>query len=121
MIKRRLTVLVGLADGLEQRLDDDGIDRTRPKTRGDCVDAPRPCPWVGCRHHLYLEVSKAGSIKLNFGRLELEDFKETCSLDVADRGALWGQEVGALLGVTRQAVDFVESQALVALKRRVQL
>ena len=121
MIRRRLTVLTGLAEGLEQRLDDDGIDRTRPKTRGDCADAPRPCPWVGCRHHLYLEVRKAGALKLNFGRLELEDLEETCSLDVADRGALWAAKVGELLGVTKQAIDYLEGRAIGALKRRVQL
>jgi hypothetical protein len=23
-----------------------------PVTRGDCVDGPRPCPWLRCRHHL---------------------------------------------------------------------
>lgn len=31
----------------------------RPRTRADCVDAPRPCPWASCRHHLLLEVSKS--------------------------------------------------------------
>lgn len=23
-----------------------------PKTRGDCLSMPRPCPYIGCRHHL---------------------------------------------------------------------
>lgn len=27
----------------------------RPRTRGDCLEEARPCPWVGCRHHLLLE------------------------------------------------------------------
>jgi hypothetical protein len=31
----------------------------RPKTRGECSEEARPCPWVGCRHHLLLEVAKA--------------------------------------------------------------
>src|ERR1019366_2346037 len=35
----------------------------RPKTRGDCVDGPRPCPWAGCRQHLYLEVNPTGNMK----------------------------------------------------------
>jgi hypothetical protein len=30
----------------------------RPKTRAECRDEARPCPWVGCRHHLLLEVAK---------------------------------------------------------------
>lgn len=32
----------------------------RPRTRGDCKDGPRPCPWVSCRHHLLLEIAKHG-------------------------------------------------------------
>ncbi len=34
----------------------------RPKTRGECASGPRPCPWVSCRHHLYLDVDKNGSV-----------------------------------------------------------
>lgn len=30
----------------------------RPRTRGDCLQEARPCPWVGCRQHLLLEVAK---------------------------------------------------------------
>lgn len=29
----------------------------RPRTRGDCLAEARPCPWVGCSHHLLLEVA----------------------------------------------------------------
>lgn len=29
----------------------------RPKTRADCLQEARPCPWVGCRHHLLLEIA----------------------------------------------------------------
>ena len=35
----------------------DGI--ARPITRADCIDGPRPCPWVSCRHHLLLEIAAA--------------------------------------------------------------
>lgn len=31
----------------------------RPKTRSECRDEARPCPWVSCRHHLLLEVAQA--------------------------------------------------------------
>lgn len=31
----------------------------RPTRRGDCGQEARPCPWVGCRHHLLLEVAQA--------------------------------------------------------------
>lgn len=37
-----------------------GTDPKRPQTRGDCVDGPRPCPWVGCRHHTYIDHVRGG-------------------------------------------------------------
>ena len=30
----------------------------RPRTRADCLDGPRPCPWASCRHHLLFEVAR---------------------------------------------------------------
>lgn len=32
----------------------------RPRTRAECLQEARPCPWVSCRHHLLLEVASAG-------------------------------------------------------------
>lgn len=34
----------------------------RPRTRGECKDGPRPCPWVSCRHHLLLEIASGKPI-----------------------------------------------------------
>ena len=54
-------------------------------TRAECAEGPRPCPYVSCKHHLYLDVNpETGSIKLNFPDLEVDEMAETCSLDVAD-------------------------------------
>src|SRR4029077_6719314 len=30
-------------------------DIERPRPRGDCVGGERPCPFVSCAHHLYLD------------------------------------------------------------------
>src|SRR5690606_3867534 len=30
-------------------------DYWKPRTRAECVDGPRPCPFVSCRHHLYVD------------------------------------------------------------------
>lgn len=57
------------------------VEIGRPKTRGECVDGPRPCPWYGCRHHLGNDEHN-GSVRVR----EIEDGEESCSLDVADRG-----------------------------------
>jgi hypothetical protein len=96
-----------VGDDLEEMLED-----LRPKIRGDCQNGPRPCPWVGCRYHLYLEVMDSGSIRYRFPNLELWELKETCALDVADRGGMILDKVGAYLNVTRERVRQTECFAL---------
>lgn len=84
----------------------------RPKTRGECAGVPRPCPYVGCRHHLFLDVSlNTGSIKLNFPDLEAWELGESCSLDVADRGGDTLERVGEIMNVTRERVRQLERLA----------
>lgn len=86
--------------------------------RGDCVNGPRPCPLVSCRFHLYLDVNpNTGSIKLNFPGLEVWDLKETCALDVADRGGVTLDEIGEIFNLTRERIRQIELQALHKLKR----
>jgi hypothetical protein len=89
----------------------------RPKTRGDCKGGIRPCPFVGCRFHLYLEVSHAGSVTVNFDG-EVWDMGETCALDVADRGDHMLEEIANVLGCTREAIRLVEAKALVRFLRK---
>ena len=56
------------------------IDQERPKTRADCVNSPRPCLFVSCKHNLYLDVNpETGSIKLNFPDKEIWDLEYTCA------------------------------------------
>jgi len=86
-------------------------DYLRPKTRADCADGPRPCPFVGCEFHTYLHLdSRSGSMHLA-GDDPLE-MTETCVLDVADRGGATLEEIGAMLGVTREAIRQTEVKAL---------
>ncbi len=93
------------------------IEDTRPTSRQDCRTAERPCPFVSCKYHLYLDVnSHTGSIKLNFPDLEVWELSETCSLDVADRGGITLEEVGELLNLTRERIRQVESVGLEKLR-----
>lgn len=88
------------------------LEALRPKTRGECANGIRPCPWAGCRYSLYLEVDPdTGSIKINHPKLELEQLADTCALDVAERGGLTLEEVGQLLNVTRDRARQLELHA----------
>jgi hypothetical protein len=88
----------------------------RPVTRGDCVDGPRPCPWVSCKYHLYLDVDpEHGSLKINFPDREPWELRETCVLDVAEEKNKLG-DVGVLLNVTRERIRQMETRALILLR-----
>lgn len=86
----------------------------RPATRGSCAEAIRPCPFVTCRHHLYLDVVPTGAIRLARPELEPEEIEPewSCSLDVADRGAHTLDGVGRLLGLTRERIRQISDVAL---------
>ncbi|MDP9148950.1 MAG: hypothetical protein M3O36_03270 [Myxococcota bacterium] len=88
----------------------------RPVLRADCVEGERPCPYVSCKHHLFLDVSaRTGAIKLNFPDLDVWDMSETCALDVADRGGTTLEEVGAIMNLTRERIRQVEVKGLAKL------
>lgn len=92
-------------------------DVERPVTRSECAAGERPCPFVSCKHHLYLDVSaRTGAIKLNFPDLEVWEMVETCALDVADRGGTTLEEVGAIMNLTRERIRQVEVKGLAKLE-----
>jgi len=93
------------------------MDYDRPRNRGECCQAERPCPFVSCKHHLYLDVNpETGSIKLNFPHLEVWEMKDTCALDVAERGGITLEEVGEIMNLTRERIRQVEVRGLLKLK-----
>ena len=89
----------------------------RPVTRAECLEFERPCPFVGCRHHLFIDVTPSGSIT---PLLESEpwDIPASCSLDVADAGGATLEQIGAYLNVSSQRVRQIEQKALRKLKRQ---
>ena len=93
------------------------IDEPRPTMRAECENDIRPCPWVACKHHLYLDVNpETGSIKINFPDLEPWEMNETCALDVADRSGITLEEVGEIMNLTRERIRQVEVRGLLKLK-----
>jgi hypothetical protein len=102
---------------LGRMLYPDVEDMARPKVREDCGQGERPCPFVSCKHHLYLDVSaRTGAIKLNFPDLEVWEMTETCALDVSDRGGTTLEEVGAIMNLTRERIRQVEVKGLAKLE-----
>jgi hypothetical protein len=92
-------------------------DYWKPRTRAECAEGPRPCPFVSCKHHLFIDVSpRTGAIKLNFPDLEVWDLGESCALDVADRGGTTLEDVGAIMNLTRERIRQVEVKALAKLE-----
>lgn len=91
----------------------------RPRTRGDCIDTPRPCLYVSCKHNMYLDVSPhTGSIKLNFPDVEPDgmDLRHSCALDLAARGPLSLEEITQAMNITREGVRLIELAALAKLR-----
>lgn len=93
------------------------IDYERPVNRTDCRNAERPCLYVSCRYHLYLDVNPTtGSIKINFPEKAVWDLEETCALDVAERGGVTLEEVGDIMNLTRERIRQVEVAGLEKLR-----
>lgn len=87
----------------------------RPRTRADCVDGPRPCPWLGCRFHVDLDVNPSGSVSLRDP--VTAPAEPSCTLDVAARGGVAPVELAKILGLTRQGADVAVRGALARLRR----
>ncbi len=108
--------LLGEVDPEEQELLRT-IETQRPRTRAECVNGPRPCMFVSCKHHLYLDVNpETGSIKLNFPDKEIWELEHTCALDVAEKGGITLEEVGEIMNLTRERIRQVETRGLMKLR-----
>jgi hypothetical protein len=113
------------ADHAEQIVDELMVEMglSRPKTRGDCAEGPRPCPWVGCRMHIQnpigIRMGREININRGNGPLSPDDWTEatpTCALDLID--ARYGDEmtldeIGVVMGgVSRERIRQIEDEAL---------
>jgi hypothetical protein len=124
----RLPVLQAEVLGAPTKEEIAAAQAQRPRTRGDCLGGPRPCPWVSCKHHLLWE-SRAAWLRGKFGRAHgryitrkaqpdevlldlLWDLPESCALDIADRGGDILEVAGQVLGLVRERVRQVEDVAL---------
>jgi hypothetical protein len=109
-----------LAIGLVLYPPDETADVARPRTRSDCQGGARPCPFVSCAHHLYLDVGPTGSIKLNFPDVEPDELRESCVLDVAERGESTLEETGELMNLTRERVRQMQVRGLAKIRAEIE-
>lgn len=110
-----INILIPRHAGDLRRLPQLPYEFGRPKTRSDCIDGPRPCPWMSCRHNLLIEVNEDTGGIYTTRNIEGDELP-TCSLDVADEGGHDLAEVGEILGITFQATQVIESRALAKLR-----
>ncbi len=96
---------------------EDVVQYWRPRKRSECLEMERPCLFVSCRFHLYLDVNpETGSLKENFPGKEPWELDQTCALDVSDRGGITLEEVGSIMNLTRERIRQVEVRGLEKLK-----
>ena len=131
----RRAALIGTRLNLSERRDleqdelelaADGISFDLPPDREACLEMPRPCPFVRCRHHLAVdEEIKKGEprLKVNFPHLPVWEIPDTCSLDVADRAdqkkvkpgsfeaVMSYDEVGAEMNLSGERIRHLEARA----------
>lgn len=100
-----------------------------PKDDRECpLSTAAPCPRVGCRHHLYLEVDRDRTT-LNWPGRHVDELEETCSVRAARAAAVRRQEsgrpgdpamshaeVGRLLNLTAESVRGDLMRALAKLR-----
>lgn len=101
-----------------QGASDEEFSVERPKTRADCLpggfNEVRPCPFATCKHHLFRHVRGEEGMTEE----DLEKMAHTCVLDVADVGGMTLEEVGTVLGLTRERVRQLEAAGLRKLRNR---
>jgi hypothetical protein len=106
---------------LDERATDDELEdlslEPRPATWAECATMPRPCPYVSCKHHLYIEVNPlTGSVQFPFGHMGIDEIPHTCSIDAALEGPLTLEEVGKLTSRTKERIRQIETRALVTMR-----
>jgi hypothetical protein len=100
----------------------------KPKTRADCANVPRPCPYVSCRHHLYLNIrscKKGDNIRLNFPQLAgPTEMEWSCALDEAEAvegDGMTLDEIGKRLNITRERSRQLEVAVFRKIRKRALL
>ncbi|MBT3704493.1 hypothetical protein HOG17_01805 [Candidatus Peregrinibacteria bacterium] len=97
--------------GGDLREEAEWAEANRPKIRAHCESGPRPCPFLLCRYHLYLEIKDTGALKINFPEMDPMEIPASCALDIAERGGLSLEDVGFISRMTRERIRQIAAYA----------
>ena len=89
----------------------------RPPNREICENGVRPCPYVSCRFHLYLDVRGDGVLRINFPEREPDELMASCALDMAEDGPRTLDQVAGLMGMSKERARQLEASALQKLRK----
>lgn len=99
----------------QENKSDGSLLKKRPRSRGDCVKGPRPCPWVSCRHHLGTDVKPRKMTKkrakkkpplLKIYEENIFGERPSCVLDLCEEGQpMTFEQIGEAIGLTKQRVE----------------
>ncbi len=113
--------------GLHDLRDEDGKERALPATRGECP-VVRPCPYLTCKYNMGVHLESDGK-RMRMHRVWRGIFSNTtesmrvghtCALDAAEAGGMTLEEVGQIMGVTRERIRQIELVALKKLRLRIE-
>ena len=120
--KKKLLPIVQPVPDLVIEFDEDGealSEADRPKLRSQCVDGPRPCPWVSCRYNLFLDIRSDGILRFNFPGKEPHEVFHSCALDLAEDGLRTLEQVALLMGMSKERARQIEEVAFSKIKSAV--
>ncbi len=103
----------------------------KPRTRAECENGPRPCPFISCRQNLsadiisvvdYRRAEMTENIRLlHPGKDDPTDIEpptgNNCALDYANRGGMSFDEIAEVFDFSRQRVQQIEQGALRKLRK----
>lgn len=88
-----------------------------PKIREDCESQPRPCQYIGCKHHLWLRLSEEQPGNPKAGKQGETTFRpstmNTCALDL--KRGMSVDEIGEHFGVHPTRVRQIAEGAIMKL------
>lgn len=84
----------------------------KPRSRTECANVPRPCPFVSCRYNLYLDVRNDGVLRVNFPDREPDEMTASCTLDLAVDGPRTLDAIAALMGMSKERARQLEASGL---------